>query len=231
MAALFALSPNTFVTQDCAMRRPASSRSLNAWPGGFFGNSPDMVARSRTLISTALSLGSAQTRARRCGCNQRRRRCFKRFVRTRYQPLLASGCGRGKVIDRFASWELLASVLQAASPDFLSEPWKPTLASFASRIHFLDGTSLGPPRASSGSLPSTPFRAFEAAPRGHYRVTTPSDWRCCAKNPHRKSEFHSYAPPCRPRTATSFSKKLPANTGFTGACSTAVFSRAWMIGG
>jgi hypothetical protein len=50
MAALFAESPNTFVTQDCAMRRPASKRSLNAWPGGFFGNSPLMVARSRTLI-------------------------------------------------------------------------------------------------------------------------------------------------------------------------------------
>ena len=32
-----------------------------------------------------------------------------------------------------------------------------TLASFASRRHFLDGTRLGPPRVSSGSLPSTPF--------------------------------------------------------------------------
>ena len=31
-----------------------------------------------------------------------------------------------------------------------------TLASFASRRHFLDGTRLGPPRVSSGSLPSTP---------------------------------------------------------------------------
>ena len=33
-----------------------------------------------------------------------------------------------------------------------------TLASFASRRHFLDGPRLGPPRVSSGSLPSTPFR-------------------------------------------------------------------------
>ena len=32
-----------------------------------------------------------------------------------------------------------------------------TLASFASRRHFLDGPRLGPPRVSSGSLPSTPF--------------------------------------------------------------------------
>ena len=33
-----------------------------------------------------------------------------------------------------------------------------TLASFASRRHFLDGPRLGPPRVSSGSLPSTPFQ-------------------------------------------------------------------------
>ena len=50
MAALFAESPNTFVTQDCAMRRPASKRSRSAWPGGVLGNSPLMVPRSRTLI-------------------------------------------------------------------------------------------------------------------------------------------------------------------------------------
>ena len=59
MAALFALSPNTFVTQDCAMRLPASKRSRSAWPGGLFGNSPLMEARSRTLIAAmALSMGS-----------------------------------------------------------------------------------------------------------------------------------------------------------------------------
>ena len=33
-----------------------------------------------------------------------------------------------------------------------------TLASFASRRHFLHGPRLGPPRVSSGSLPSTPFQ-------------------------------------------------------------------------
>ena len=61
MAALFALSPNTFVTQDCAMRLPASKRSRSAWPGGLFGNSPLMEARSRTLIAAmALSMGSAK---------------------------------------------------------------------------------------------------------------------------------------------------------------------------
>ena len=46
----------------------------------------------------------------------------------------------------------IPSVLQAAS----NCERERTLASFASR-HFLDGPRLGPPRVSSGSLPSTPF--------------------------------------------------------------------------
>ena len=41
-----------------------------------------------------------------------------------------------------------------------------TLASFASRRHFLDRPRLGPPRVSSGSLPSTPFRRWPAAVTG-----------------------------------------------------------------
>ena len=43
-----------------------------------------------------------------------------------------------------------------------------TLASFASRRHFLDGPRLGPPRVSSGSLPSTPFCAAASMRTRHW---------------------------------------------------------------
>ena len=47
------------------MRLPASKRSRSAWPGGLLGNSPLIVALSRTLIvaAMALSMGSAGLRA------------------------------------------------------------------------------------------------------------------------------------------------------------------------
>ena len=51
-----------------------------------------------------------------------------------------------------------------------------TLASFASRRHFLDGPRLGPPRVSSGSLPSTPFCLLQAS----RTLTQASDLRIAA---------------------------------------------------
>ena len=105
MAALFAESPNTFVTQDCAMRRPASKRSLNAWPGGFLGNSPLIVALSRTLISQrlALSMGSAALGERRCGATKAAGAASSVLSGAATTYLIVGAAAGGRVIDHFAA--------------------------------------------------------------------------------------------------------------------------------
>ncbi len=68
--------------------------------------------------------------------------------------------------------------------------------------------------------------ALEAAPRGRYLLRL----ALLRENPAQKTAVHPYAPPCRPRTATSFSKNEPEKTG-RAAFGAVPFSRAWMIGG
>ena len=86
-----------------------------------------------------------------------------------------------------------------------------TLASFASRRHFLDGTRLGPPRVSSGSLPSTPFaRHWNSICIGSRGFNPCKTARGCARlvretrsgDERRRDErtfFHTFTLPTRPQ--------------------------------